>query len=410
MVAGAATIGTKAFGDDWPQWRGPRANNHADERSSIPRRWNLESRQNVLWQVRIPGRGHSTPTIVDDSIYLTTADNAAQIQSLLRLDRETGRTIEQVPIHRGGFPKIHPNNSHASPSVAFDSGLAFAVFHTSDAIWVTAVEPNGRQAWQKRVASFRPRAFQFGYGASPIVEDGLVIVTAEYDGPDSGLYAFEARSGRPVWKTPRPANLNFASPIVAEIAGRRQLLLGGASMIAGYDPANGKLLWSEPAATDAICGTIAWDGRRVLVSGGYPGEGTWCIEAAGPKSVLWQNRVKCYEQSLLTINGYVFGVADSGVAYCWRTQDGQEMWRKRLFGGGISASPVLVDGMIIVASERGDVFLLEANPDRFQLIGERKVGDSLFATPVAVDNRLYVRAASQGSDGRQEFLACIGTA
>ncbi|WP_246146396.1 outer membrane protein assembly factor BamB family protein [Rubripirellula lacrimiformis] len=395
--------------DTWPSWRGGEGNNHAAENTDVPIRWNLDSGESIAWKTPIPGRGHSTPIIVDEGIFLTTADAKSKTQSLIKLDRQSGRVVDQWVLHRNTLPaQIHNNNSYASPTPAFDGEDLFVSFHTDDAIWLTKITTTGRVIWQKKVADFKPVRFQFGYGASPLVDDDLVIVAAEYDGPDSGLYALDTRTGKRVWKIDRPSNLNFATPIIGTVAGQRQLLIGGAGMFTSYDPTSGRLLWSVDTTTEAVCGTVVWDGRRVMISGGNPASGTWCVAGDGSKTELWSNRVKCYEQSLLTIPNYVFAVADNGVAYCWRTVDGKEMWKQRLFGGGISASPMLVGNHIYIATEDGDVFVIAASPDRFQPLAEIKTGDSIFATPVAVDDRLYLRTGIGHGENRQEYLVAIG--
>ncbi len=408
LISFAFVVCQAAVADEWRQWRGPNGDNHAAEDTDIPLRWDLESGSNIHWKIKLPGRGHSTPIVTEYGIFMTTSDQKAGTQALLKVDRETGVIDAPWVLHRGTLPKrIHGKNSHASPSPAFDGDRIFASFHTDDAIWLTAMTKSGNEQWRQKVCDFKPSLFQFGYGASPIVEDGLVIVAAEYDGDDSGLYALNTRTGDQVWKVPRPENLNFSSPIVAEIAGRRQILLAGAEMIVGYDIASGKELWKVDSSTEAICGTVAWDGRRAFVSGGNPRAGTWCVTADGTGKNVWENGVMCYEQSLLTIKNYVFAVADNGVAYCWRSVDGKEMWKKRLFSGSISASPMLVGERIYVASEAGTVYVIRASPDRFELMAENKSGDSIFATPVAVDNEIYLRTATGTGDNRQEYLVAI---
>lgn len=393
----------------WPQWRGPNSDNHADASVSLPRQWDLQTGEGIVWKTKLPGRGHSTPVFTTDSIFLTTADADAQTQSVLKLDGESGQIEGEYVLHRGTLPKrIHPNNSHASPSMAYDGERLFACFYTDDSIVLTALSPDGSQQWQTRVCEFKPSSFEFGYGASPIIEDDLVIVAAEYDGRDSGLYALDRSTGRQVWKIPRPANLNFASPIVTTIAGTRQLLIAGADTFSAYDPLTARLLWQVETTTEAICGTVVWDNRHVMISGGNPEPGTWCVSADGMQKMLWSNRVMCYEQSMLAIKNYLYAVADNGVAYCWRIRDGKEMWKSRLFGGGISASPLLADGHIVIASQRGQVFLVRDSPDRFELIAEYQTGDSIFATPVAIGNRLYVRTGVDESGRRQEYLIALG--
>ena len=402
-------IAATANAETWPNWRGPNGDNHAAEEADAPIRWDLESGVNVAWKTPLPGRGHSTPIVIKDSIFLTTAESDNQTQSLLHFDREGGRLMDQWVLHRGTLPpRIHSNNSHASPTPAYDGENLFVSFYTDDAIWLTSMTTAGQEVWKARVCDFKPSLFQFGYGASPLVEDDLVIVAAEYDGADSGVYALNRRTGKPVWKIDRPENLNFASPIVATITGQRQLLLAGADTISSYDPQTGRQFWSIDTSTEAICGTIVWDGRRILVSGGNPLPGTWCVSGDGSQAQLWENRVMCYEQSLLTIKNFVFAVADNGVAYCWRTRDGGEMWKKRLFSGPISASPLLVGNRIYIASQSGMVYVISASPDRFDLLSENATGDSIFASPVAVDDRLYLRCATGTGNDRQEYLVAVG--
>lgn len=393
----------------WHGWRGPNGDNHAAAEARIPRAWNLETGENVAWMTPIPGRGHSTPVVTDQGIFLTTADSQAGTQSVLGIDAASGGILGEWVVHRDSLPpRIHPNNSHASPTLVYDGETLFASFYTNDTISLTAMSTDGRIRWTKPVCDFKPSSFRFGYGASPLIDNDLVIVAAEYDGPESGIYALDRRTGKRVWKVDRPSNLNFASPVIAEIAGMRQLLLAGADTVTSYDPATGRQLWQVAASTEAICGTVVWDNRHVVVSGGNPQPGTWCVTADSRARLQWSNDVMCYEQSLLAIKNHVFAVGDSGVAYCWRLQDGKEMWKKRLFGGGISASPLLVGDRIVVASERGEVFVLAASPDRFELIESIKTGDSIFASPVAIEDRLYIRTGVREGRKRQEYLVAIG--
>lgn len=393
---------------DWLQWRGPTGDNHAADGANPPLQWNLQLGTNVVWKTAIPGRGHSSPTIVDDLIYLTTADEQAKRQSLLVFNRRTGESHRQVAIHDRGLPEqIHPKNTHASPTVASDGEHQYVVFYNDGAIRVTVIDRLGRVVWRQNVCAFRPATFQFGYGASPIIEGNLLIIAAEYDGPDSGLYALDKQTGRLVWKVPRPSNLSFSSPIVTHIAGRGQLLLAGANTIKAFDPPTGRQLWSADASTEAICGTVCWDHRTVFISGGNPVAGTWAVLADGSEKLLWENSTMCYEQSLLAANGYVYAISDRGVASCWKATDGTEMWKHQL-GGSYSASPLLVDDRIYIASESGEIFVIKATPARFELLAKNRLGDEIFATPVAVGDRLYVRYATNEAGRRQEYLIALG--
>ncbi len=395
--------------DDWPQWRGSTGDNHAAPSATPPLEWDLQQGRSVVWKTPVPGAGHSSPTIVGQSIYLTTAEQDRDRQLLLQFDRQSGQLKNTVVVHDSGLPKrIHPQNTHASPTVASDGRQVYVVFHNSAAIQVTAYDASLRKLWHQKVANFTPQSFQFGYGASPTLYRDRLIIAAEYDGPDSGLYAFDKDNGQPIWQVPRPANLSFSSPIVAKLAGTDQVLLPGANKIQSFDPLNGNLLWSADASTTTTCGTVAWNDGQVFVSGGEPENGTWSVSADGTARLVWDNRVRCYEQSLLADRGWIYAVSDAGVGYCWRAKDGTEMWKRRL-GGGFSASPLLVGNRIYAVSEAGKVFVYRASPDRFQSLATNQLGDEAFATPVALGDRLYVRYAVFTDAGRQEYLAALGS-
>lgn len=393
---------------DWSQWRGPTGDNHAPTGATAPVAWSEEA--GLAWKTPIPGRGHSSPTLVGSRIYLTTADEESQTQSLLVLDRATGRLLKETPTHRGGFPaQIHQNNTHASPTVASDGQRVFALFCNNDAAMVTAYDLDGNQLWQTRAGGFDPQQYEFGFGSSPRLVDGLLVLSTEYDGPESGLYALDPATGQSVWKTPRVKQLSYSTPAIANLGGRNQLLMSGNYSLASYDAATGKQLWETEGSARATCGTMVWDESLGLgfASGGYPNQFTLAVDLGGDHRIAWQNGVKCYEQSMLVVDGYLYGVSDKGIAYCWRGSDGQEMWKERL-GGGFSSSPLLVDGKIYVTSEAGTTHVYQAIPERFVGLGRNQLGDSGFATPTPADGRLYHRYAKSENGGRQEYVVAIG--
>ena len=389
---------------DWLQWRGPSGEHHAAAGATAPTSWSASD--NLTWNTPIPGHGHSSPTIVGDRIYLTAADVGAQTQSLLILDRTSGALLKEVATHNGGLPaEIHPNNTHASPTVASDGERVFTLFYNSASAWLTAYDLLGNQLWQERVAEFDPQMYQFGFGSSPRVVGDQVIVALEYDGKDSGIYALDAATGKQRWATPRTPSISFSTPAVAQLGGTTQLLMSGNNEVAAYDALSGKPLWAINATTRATCGTMIWDDALGLVfaSGGYPDRVTVAVRTTGDHEIAWQNSVKCYEQSLLTVRGYVYAVSDRGVAYCWRGTDGEELWKRRL-GGNFSSSPLVVGEVIYATNEAGEMFAFEANPERYVSRLKTRLGDTAYATPTPADGRLYHRYVEAG----QEYLAAIG--
>lgn len=408
LVIVLSLVATHAWAEDWPQWRGPNGDNHAAPGAAAPIEWTETS--GLFWRTRLPGRGHSSPTVFGERIYLTTADDAEQTQSLLVIDRATGELLRGEVAHQGGLPaRIHPNNTHASPTAACDGERVYTLFFNGGDACLSAFTLEGDPVWSQRAAPFRPQQYSFGFGSSPRLVDGLVVISTEFDGPGSGLYAFDPATGEKAWETARPQKLSYSSPSLVPVDGDVKLMLTGNNQIAAYEPESGEQLWSVPGTTMATCGTMVWDERLGLAfgSGGYPDSFTVAIRTTAPHDVVWQNRVKCYEQSMLVVDGYVYGVADSGVVYCWRAADGQPMWKQRL-GGRYSSSPLLVGDVIYVTNERGTTYVFRANPEAYEPLAENQLGTSGFATPTPLDGRLYHRYGVGEGAGRQEFLVAIG--
>jgi len=271
---------------------------------------------------------------------------------------------------------------------------------------VSALSMGGKVLWSKAAGDFRPKKYKFGYGASPLLHDGNVIVAGEYDG-DGFIAAFDGKTGRPSWRIKRRSDISFSSPIVGHVGGRDQLLISGLFEVCSFDPDTGNKLWSVPGTTQATCGTMVWDSSNdiVFASGGYPESQTIAVKADGSQ-VLWTNGVKCYEQSMLAHDGYLYGFDDNGIAYCWKAIDGTEMWKRRL-GGPVSSSLILVGDVIYAGNERGDVFVFKATPEGFEQVHRTTLGDELFATPAFVDGKAYYRVAKQEDGKRQEYLYCF---
>jgi outer membrane protein assembly factor BamB len=390
---------------DWPWWRGPSRNGIAPDAAAPPVRWS--ETDNVVWQTPVPGRGHSSPIVVGNRVYLATADASQQTQSVLAFDRGTGKPVWTTVINQGGFPaSIHPKNTHATSTIACDGQRLFVTFFNHEAIQAAALGLDGKLAWEQAAGPFNPRLFQYGYGPSPTLYGETVIVAAEYDG-DSFLAALDRRTGERVWRTPRPFNITFSTPVVAHISGQDQLLMSGANKVVSYNPETGAELWSAPGTTAATCGTMVWDGDIVVASGGYPKAQTLAIRADGSGQVLWRNSQKCYEQSLLAHAGLVYALTDGGTIFCWRIEDGKEMWRRRL-QGPVSASPVLAGGNIYWANELGTMYVFKPNPHEFELVAENQLGQESFASPAVSSGQIFLLVASESAGKRQETLYCIG--
>ena len=389
---------------DWPWWRGPSRNGIAAG-TAVPTKWS--NTENVVWKTPVPGRGHSSPIVVGDKVFLETADEAKQVQSVVAFNRKTGKQLWKTDISTGGFPRRnHPKNTEASPTLACDGERLFASFFHHETIQATALDLNGKRVWQQTVGPFNPKQFEYGYAPSPTLYRGTVILSAEYDG-DSAITALDRQTGKPVWRTKRQSSITFSTPIVAHVAGKDQLLISGQGQVASYDPADGKQLWTTPGTTAATCGTMVWEGDIVFASGGYPKPETLAVKADGSGKVLWKNNQKCYEQSMLAHAGYVYGLTDGGILFCWQGSDGQEMWKERLTGP-VSSSPVLAGGNIYQANELGTCYVFKPNPEKFDPVAENQLGNEAFPSPAIVGNQIFIRTATGSGGNRREFLYCLG--
>lgn len=389
---------------DWPWWRGFERNGHAPPQSSPPVSWS--DSENVVWRVEIPGRGNGSPTVVGDRIFLATSDEQNETQSVVAFDRETGNLLWETTVHQGGFsPSGHQNSSQANGTVACDGERVFILFLNGGNVNASALDLDGNILWQTAVGGYRPK---FGYAPSALIYESLVICGGDNRG-GGFLAAVHRETGDIVWRRQRPNADTYSSPVVAEVAGREQVLISGADLVAAYDPDTGEELWTCPGTAESTCGTIVWDDQRVFASGGYPNEQTICIDA-GTGAEVWSDDAVCYEQSMLVHDGHLYAVVKGGIVCCWEGETGRQAWRGRL-RGKFSASPVLTpDGNIFATNEGGETFIFKADPSAFTLVAENRLDGGVFATPTICRGRIYFRVAETAGGRRREYLYCIGSA
>ena len=387
---------------DWPWWRGPNRNGIADARQKPPLKWSAT--ENILWKTPVPGRGHGSPTVVGDHVYLATADHEQQTQDVLCYARRTGKLLWRTTVHRGGFAKKgNSKASQASASVACDGERVFVNFLNEGAIWATALSRQGRQLWQTKITDY---TLHQGFGSSPALYRSLVIVSADNKG--GGVIAgLERVSGKVVWKQQRPRTPNYASPIILNVAGRDQLLLTGCDLVSSFEPLTGKKSWEIKGSTTECVTSTVTDGRLIFTSGGYPRNHVSAVRADGSGKVVWENGTRVYVPSLLVYRDHLYAVLDAGIAVCWKCDSGKEVWRHRL-GGTFSAAPVLVGEHLFATNESGQTFVFKASPDGFALLAKNQLGREVLASPAICGGRIYLRVVGLDTDRRQEMLYCLG--
>lgn len=401
LAAHSAPATPVAKPGDWPWWRGPSWNGIAEAGQQPPTRWSNDA--GLAWQVPVPGRSHGSPIVVDNQVLIEIADSDRGVQSLLCVDRENGKTLWETVIHRDGLNvKNNEKSTMASASPACDGERFFVNFLSGDAVWMTALSRTGAVLWQVKLSSYVNHQ---GFGSSPLLYDNLVIGVSDNKG-GGAIVAMQRDTGKIIWKRDRPAKPNYPSPVILEAAGRSQLFLTGCDLVTSLDPATGTTLWEVPGATTECVTTTVTDGQRIFTSGGYPKNHVSAVAADGSGKLVWENSARVYVPSMLLHDGVLHAVLDAGVAICWDSATGTELWKGRL-GGTFSSSPVLVNGRIYATNEEGRTFIYAASRDGLKIEAENQLGDSVFATPAICGGRIYQRIARTEGTVRQEYLVCI---
>jgi outer membrane protein assembly factor BamB len=388
---------------DWPGWRGPTRDGIAASGQMPPLEWSAE--KNVLWKSPIPGRGHGSATVVGPRVFIAAAEPDRQVQSVLCFDRATGKQLWQTELHRGNFDtKGNAKSTQASATCACDGQRVYINFLNDEALFASALSLDGKLLWQTKVSDFLNHQ---GFGASPLVYGNLVIESADNKG-GGAIAALDRATGKEVWREERPKKPNYVSPILHTIGGREQLLLCGCDLVTSLAPATGKKLWEIEGSTTECVTSIVTDGERIFTSGGYPRSHIQSIRADGSGKTAWESPARVYVPSMIVSGGHLYAVLDAGVAMCWKSDTGEEVWKQRL-GGTFSSSLVLVGDNLLATNEVGHTFVFKADPSEFKLVAENQLGSECIATPAICGSRIYQRVAEQINGQRQEMLYCLGS-
>lgn len=401
LIAEEATSKHSLPNGNWPCWRGPQQNGIASSDQTPPTSWSQDT--NIVWQAKVPGRGHGSPTVVGQRVFLATAEMDRELQSVLCFDRKSGKLLWKTVVHEGGLKSKNKKASLASATPACDGEYVFINFINDGAVTTTALNLMGEKVWQTKITDY---TLHQGYGSSPAIFGPLVIVAGD-NKAGGALVAMQRDTGKIAWRHDRPKTPNYPSPIILNAAGRNQLIMTGCDLVSSFDPLSGDKLWEfEGATTECVTSTVT-NGELVYSTGGYPKNHIAAMRADGSGKVVWENKTRVYVPSMLFAKGSLFAVADAGVAMCLKADTGEELWKSRL-GGTFSSSPVLVGDQIFVTDEKGKTTIFKARTDEFEKVAENQLGDEVFATPTIVGGQIFHRVAHSNQGDRQEMLYCIG--
>lgn len=396
IVCTLAAPAAVSAADEWPQFRGPGGQGHADARG-LPAEWS-ES-QNIAWKTAIPGDGHSSPVVGRGVAWLTYSLEAGKSLCVAAVDVKTGKLLRHNEVMRTDAPPpINGKNSHASPSSVLDGDRLYVHFGTSGTACVSTVD--GKTLWTNQQLEVD---HQEGPGSSPILWRDLLIVHC--DGRDvQYITALDKRTGKTVWKTDRSGELPektdfrkaFCTPLVIEVDGRALLISPAAHRLFAYDPATGKELWHVEYSPGFSNVPRPLFGHGLLyICTGYMKPQLWAIRPEGEGDVTKTNVVWKVTQhvpanpSPLLVGDELYLVSDAGIATCLDAKTGEELWRQR-FGGTYWASPLYADGKIYFWNEEGATTVIK--PGRtFELAAKNELDAGIMATPAVVDSSLLIR-------------------
>jgi len=393
-----APVSGAALGENWPAWRGPCGDGTSLEKN-VPVKWSAT--ENVVWKVSIPGKGHASPIVWGDRIFVVTAAEEQQQRVLLCLDRTKGRLLWQRIVLEAPFEKLHRLNSRASSTPATDGEKVYVSFLDRDKMFVAAYDFDGNEVW-----SVRPGVFSsvHGYCSSPVLWKDKVIVNGDHDGP-AYLTALKRTTGETIWKTPRPNKTrSYCPPIVRHIDGRNQMILSGSLCVASYDPDTGKQHWIIDGPTEQYVASLVYNGELLFMTCGFPDRFVQAIRPDGRGNVTkthvaWQKEKDCaYVPSPIAIGPYFLGVSDSGAATCYEATSGKILWRERL-GPHFSASLVTANGLAYFLSDKGIMTIVKAGP-KFEVVTRNDIGEDMRASPAISDGQMFLRGVKN--------LYCIG--
>ena len=382
--------------------------------------------------MELPGLGHSSPIVWGDRIFLTTAvrvggdqdlrvglygdidpvdDEGSFRWQLVAVDRASGKIVWEKTLHEGA-PRIrrHTKSSHANSTPA-TNGEHVVAFFGAEGLYCYDVE--GEFIWKKDLGVldsgyFRVPAAQWGFGSSPVIHDGKVVVQCDVQ-KDSFVAVFDLKDGSEIWRTPRDDVPGWATPAIHGEGDAAQVILNGYRHSGGYDLATGDEIWrirgggDIPVPTPVVAGDLVFltsaHGRsrpiyavKLSAKGGVtPGS----PDAPGDHLAWYRERAGNYMQTPIVYRGLAYFCYDNGVLACYSARTGERHYKHRLGGGGrgFTASPVAGDGKIYFTSEPGDVFVLRAGTE-LHIEATNSLGDIAMATPAVASGVLYFRTRS----------------
>ena len=398
-------IPISVFAENWPQWRGPDASGRAAP-GEYPIKFS--PMENLRWQVRLPGRGSSTPAVWDESIFVTCPiDGQDGVFCYDMNGTELWR--RKLGPQRAGK---HANGSGSNPSPVTDGEVVIVYFKSGT---LAGLDLAGKVLWKTNLQErYGADTLWWDLGTSPVLAGDKVVV-AVMQGGDSYLVAFEKGSGDVAWKQERifeceeESDHAYTTPTIHSTAGRDVIVTWGADHLTGHDLETGNLLWQcggfNPDQSRAwrVIASAALDEQIAVVPYGR-GDFLAAVslgQAAGDITEthrLWEKQGKgigCDVPTPILHGEQLILLRDRGIISCLDKSSGDLLWEESLprARGKFFASPILAGNTLYCTRVDGTMFVGKLTDEGFELLAENSLGEKVIATPVPIRQSLLVRGA-----------------
>lgn len=377
----------------------------------FPIKWNAESGEGIAWQLDLPLAGNSSPILWNDFIFLTAADEARRVVICVSTSGEKLWETE-IPTTVAPF-EIEEDTGYAAPTPITDGVRVYAMFATGDMV---ACDFSGKIIWQKSLGF--PES-HYGFSASPALRFDRVIIQYDVDdGKQSKLICLDGASGKTLWETPREIPNSWSSPIVAEIAGREQIITAGDPFVIAYAPEDGKELWRCKALSGDVGPSPVVLGKYVVVTNQMPR--TTMIDATGDGDVtathiIWRGSNSLPDTSSpLALGTQLFTLSTSGYLTCYQTDQASDgkppFWELEIGNGEGSfySSPTCANPLIycfdktedaphcyvidLSRAETTPAGKLTSTSESSMVIAANPMTEPCVASPILHSGRIYMRS------------------
>jgi outer membrane protein assembly factor BamB len=419
LTFSAATLASAGPGD-WPGWRGP-SSNGVSLLKDMPASWS--ARDNVVWATPIPGRGHSSPVVWGNRVFLTTdiegdalpgagpvkhrmdgqpfvhpdsiGGNRKHTLQVLCFDADNGKLLWQRTAYEGKvFDDIHKFNTYASPTPVTDGKFVYAYFESQG---LYKYDFEGNLIWKMALGGIA--TLGVGTGGSPVLFENKILILADQDeGEGSFLAAISTEDGKIAWKTPRKAQVSWTTPVLIETAKQAELIVAATEHVVAYDPRTGAEIWSTEGLEGNAVHTPVFGHGMVYVSTGYPKRKTMAIrlgpEAKGDRVAWKYEKGTGYIPSPILYGNYLYLMTGAGLLTCLDSHTGEPKYEGKRFPAPaqFTSAPVAFDGKLLITSNEGDTYVVKAGPVH-EILAANPLGEPVYASLALAGDSIYIRSA-----------------